>query len=256
MNAQRRPPMSEVIMFAVMWGIIGAIYSGLFVIFLEILGFSGHLGLATVLAGALAGGIGAAFYGAMQVAMMGTMAGVIATFGYLVVVSQRVHPAEVLMVAGVVGALVGAGFGALDRFLIRGSLAKALAGTLGGLVAASLTLPFSVWTQWPVPMWLMTGILVPVTGYIYVVSVAPMERMVGGHIPYPVRGAVLGGGLAAVMGVTVWAVGGTVTGTVDPTVADAIERAGKLIPLAVAGGAVGGIFGGSLIVYLGLTPKG
>lgn len=248
--------MSEIVMFGVMWGIIGALYSGSFVIFLEILGFLGHRGIATAVAGALAGGIGAAFYGAMQVAMMGTMAGVVATFGYLVVVSQRVHPGEVLVVAGVAGALAGAGFGALDRFLIRGSLAKALAGTLGGLVAASLTLPLSLWTQWTVPIWLMTAILVPVTGYVYLVSVRHMERIFGGRIPYPVRGAVLGGSLAAVIGVTVWAVGGTVTGTVDPAVADAIERAGALIPLAVAGGATGGIVSGSLIVALGLTPKG
>ncbi len=256
-HAEQKPQASEIMMFGVIWGMVGAIYSALFLIFLEILIFIGYQNIAMPLAGLLAGGLGAAFYGAMQVAFMGTIAGVLATFGYLVAIAEsNVHPLEVFIVAGVAGTVLGAGFGALDRFLIRGSLAKALSGMLGGLIAASLTWPFTLWLHWPVPIWLTAGILVAVTGYIYVASVERMERIVGGHIPYPVRGAILGGSLAGVIGVTVWAVGGTVTGTVDPTVMQAIETAGTLIPHGVAGGTLGGILAGSLIAYLGLTPKG
>jgi len=256
MSTSKKHSSAEIGLYGVAWGLVGAIFSGLFIVFLEIFRHLNFELFAEPVAGALAGAVGAAFYGAMQIAMIGALAGVISTVAYVISSGgDNVHPVEILAAAGVAGVVLGAGFGAGDRFLIRGSLAKAVSGMVGGFVAGATAWPFAFFDI-AVPIWAITGALVPITGYIYVALVGPMEHRVGGRIPYPVRGGILGGSLAAVIGVTVWAVGGTVTATVGPEVIETIESAGQLLPRGLIGGAVGGIIAGSLIAMLKLTPKG
>lgn len=246
-SSQTRTPASEVLLFGVIWGLVGSIFAGLFVVFWAALELGGYGAAALLIAAALAGAIGAAFYGAMQVAILGTLVGIIATLVFVVASGGQSSPGAVLAVAGAAGAVLGSGFGAVNKFLVRGALCKAFAGLVGGIVAAAIVLGLRIVFPDFMPTWLVTGILVPVTGYVYVALVGSLENRLAGKIPLFLLGAVVAGILAAVVGATLWAVGGTATGTVAPAVSAAIEKAGTLMPSAVAGGSIGGIVAGLLL---------
>lgn len=239
----------------VIWGLVGGIYALLFVGFLESFRYLGFAELALVFAGSLAGAVGAAFYGAMQIAILGTLAGVIATFFYLVLFANKVQPEFVLLVAGAAGMVLGVVFGAMHMFLTKGALSKMAAGLVGGAGAAAIVwLAFSMLAG-PVNVGIIVGMLVPITGYVYVAVAERLERFCAGRVPDPVVGALVAGSLASVVGASVWAVGGTAVGSIDPNFKDAIDQGLTQIPAAVIGGVVGGILSGSLLGLMGLTPR-
>jgi hypothetical protein len=102
---------------------------------------------------------------------------------------------------------------------------------------------------------IIVGTLVPITGYVYVAVSGRLERVCGGRVPDPMVGALVAGSLASVVGLSVWAVGGTAAGSLDPNFKLAIDQALSQVPAAIAGGVIGGILSGSLLGFMGLTPR-
>ncbi len=245
----------EALLRGVIWGLVGGIYALLFVGFLESFRYLGFPELGLVFAGSLAGAVGAAFYGAMQIAILGTLAGVVATFFYLVLFASQVQPHYVLLVAGAAGMVLGVVFGAMHVFLTHGALSKMISGLIGGAAAAAI-----VWLAFrliagQVNIGIIVGMLVPITGYVYVAVAGRLERVCGGRVPDPLVGALVAGSLASVVGASVWAVGGTATESIDPSFKLAIDQGLSLVPSALAGGVIGGILSGSLLGLMGLTPR-
>lgn len=246
----------DILSFAVIWGLVGAIYAGLFVIFQESLIAAGYADYAPLIAAPLAGAIGAAFYGAMQVAILGTLAGILATFGYVVSMAEESAFLGVLAAAGLAGMVIGSGFGNLQLFLVRGALCKAMAGMIGGLAASAAVWGLVLGLGPRLPLWLETGLLVPITGSVYVALVTHIEPRLVGKVPVPIMGGLVAGSLASVIGTTFWAVGGAATGSVDPVVIQAMETALTRLPQAILGGALGGILAGAVLAGLGRMPGG
>lgn len=255
MQKSRLRRFEDALLRGVIWGLIGGIYAALFVGFLESFQFSGFSGWSLVLAGSLAGGVGAAFYGAMQIAILGTLAGVIATFAYLVINSGGVHPFGVLVVASVAGMTLGVTFGSMHVFLLRGALSKLLSGLIGGSSAGLALWAVTLVLPEPLPLGVLVGILVPITGYVYVAVSDRLQSLCAGRIPDPIVGGVVAGSLAAVVGTSVWAVGGSATGNVDPAFKEVIDQAMSQVPVAILGGAIGGILAGFLLGVLGMQPR-
>jgi hypothetical protein len=255
MQKSRLRKFEESLLRGVIWGFVGGIYASLFIGFLELFQFSGFSFWSLVLAGSLAGAVGAAFYGAMQIAIMGTLAGVIATFGYLVTYSANVQPLAVWIVASVAGLSLGAVFGAMHVFLVKGALSKMLSGLVGGSFAGLVLWGVTLLLPEPLPVGVLVGLLVPITGYVYVAVSDRVESLCSGRIPDPIVGGLVAGSLAGVVGTSVWAVGGSATGSVDPAFRTAIDHALSQVPVAILGGAVGGIVAGSLLEVLGMQPK-
>lgn len=244
----------EALFRGVIWGLVGGIYALLFVGFFESFRFLGLSNFALVLAGGLAGAVGAAFYGAMQIAILGTLAGVVATFFFLVLFAELALPQYVFMVAGAAGTVLGTVFGAMHVFLTKGALSKMISGLLGGGAAAAI-----VWLAFwklsgEVNTGIIVGVLVPITGYAYVAVAERLERACGGRIPDPLVGALVAGSLAGVVGVSVWAVGGSATDSIDPIFKATIDQGLSQIPAAVTGGILGGILAGSFLGLLGIEP--
>jgi len=255
MQQSRLRRFEETLLRGVIWGFVGGIYGTLFVGFLESFRFSGFSIWSLVLAGSLAGAVGAAFYGAMQIAILGTLAGVIATFAYLVTHAGGVHPLGVLIVASVAGLSLGTAFGAMHVFLIRGALSKMLSGLIGGGCAGLVLWAVTLVMPLPLPLGVLVGVLVPITGYVYVAVSDRLEILCSGRIPDPIVGGLVAGSLAGVVGTSVWAVGGSAAGAVDAVFQAAIDDALSQVPVAIFGGAVGGILAGSLLGMLGMQPK-
>ena len=255
MQKSRLRRFEEALLRGVIWGLIGGIFAALFVGFLESFRFAGFSAWSLVLAGSLAGAVGAAFYGAMQIAILGTLAGVIASFAYLVIYSGAVHPLGVLIVASVAGMSLGIAFGAMHVFLIRGALSKMASGLIGGSGAGLALWAVTLALPQPLPLGVLVGILVPVTGYIYVAVSERLESLCGGRIPDPIVGGLVAGSLAGVVGTSVWAVGGSATGSLAPQFAQLIDQTLSQVPVAILGGAIGGVLAGSLLGVLGMQPR-
>ena len=255
MQKSRRRRFEDALLRGVIWGLVGGIYAALFVGFLESFQFSGFSGWSLVLAGSLAGAVGAAFYGAMQIAILGTLAGVIATFAYLVMNAGSAHPLGVMVVASVAGTTLGIAFGAMHVFLLRGALSKLLSGLIGGSCAGLVLWTVTLMLPQPLPLGVLVGLLVPITGYVYVAVSDRLESLCAGRIPEPIVGGLVAGSLAAVVGTSVWAVGGSATGSVDPAFKPVIDQALSQVPVAILGGAIGGILAGSLLGLLGMQPR-
>ena len=255
MQKSRLRKFEDALLRGVIWGLIGGIYAALFVGFLESFQFLGFSAWSLVLAGSLAGAVGAAFYGAMQIAILGTLAGVIASFAYLVIYSGGVHPLGVLVLASVAGMTLGIAFGAMHVFLLRGALSKLVSGLIGGSCAGLALWAVTLALPQPLPLGILVGILVPITGYVYVAVSERLETLCAGRLPDPIVGGLVAGSLAGVVGTSVWAVGGSATGSVGPVYQEVIEQALSQVPVAILGGAIGGILAGSLLGWLGMLPR-
>lgn len=255
MQKSRLRRFEDALLRGVIWGLIGGIYAALFVGFLEAFKFSGFSAWSVVLAGSLAGAVGAAFYGAMQIAILGTLAGVIVTFAYLVIYSGAVHPLGVLILAGVAGMSLGIAFGVMHVFLLRGSLSKMVSGLIGGSCAGLALWAVSLVLPQPLPLGILVGVLVPITGYVYVAVSDRLESLCAGRIPDPIVGGLVAGSLGAVVGTSVWAVGGSATGSLEPLFQEVVDQALSQVPVAILGGAIGGILAGSLLGLLGMQPR-
>jgi hypothetical protein len=231
---------------AVMWAVMGTLYAVLFLGLLEALAFVASSPWGLLIAAVAAGTITASFYGALPLAMVGTMAGVVSTMGYLLAFPGPVDPLRIVAVSGTVGGICGAVI-AFPLDLTRGTAAKTLAGLASGLAAGLLVLPLAWILQDELPIGIVTGLLVAVTGILYVIALGWLLTRLRHQIPRGIVEMALPAGFAMMVGLSMWTIGGSVTGAVDPELRQVARMILEQVPEAGLGGALGGALSGALL---------
>jgi len=247
------PPLHEALVLGFIWAVVGVIYSTILVIMLV---FFQRLELGAIaigLAASLAGAVGALFYGSLRLALLATMAALIAAFGYLYAMPfQAVSPREMLLVSGLAGIIVGGHYGYLiTDSRVHQATAKTLTGLYAGFVAGMPMVAVTGWYGEPGPA-LMAAILTPLTGLIYVLALRRIIALLQGQPSAIVSGALVGGGVAALMGIAVWAFVGIFNTTVTGDATELVRLAWTVLPDAVLGGALGGFIAGALLAAVGM----
>ncbi|MCW8908428.1 MAG: hypothetical protein OQL28_14360 [Sedimenticola sp.] len=238
----------DVLIYAIIWGLVGAIFGGLYV------GFTGMLapldmgGLAVVPAAALAGAVGAAFYGSFQVAIIGTLAGAVSGIAYQVV-ADSLHAGELTLVSLLAGMVAGYLYGYRHE-AVSGALMKALTGLLAGTLSGSVAWLLTR-TGLPLNGFASAALLVPVTGTFYIYGVYRLVSRMDCRIPLPLVGSLVAGVLSVLVAGSIWTVHDAVTqGYLHP----ASSPTGVLQVMgAILGGALGGLLTGGLYARLGLS---
>ncbi len=237
----------------VLWGMVGAVYAALFVALWQVFSFHGLGTYAFFLAATLAGAAGAAVYGSMQAAIIGTVTGIVASTAYMVTASKQVALWEVVLVAAAAGALLGGVF-RLPAHFTRGAPAKALAGLGAGAFAGLVVALF----KWGLPalsdIRIIAGLLVVATGIVYVSSVNWWVNSIEPRIPRFFLNALVSAVVSAIVGGSVWILGGPVVGVVGLAHDELLQMVRALSPSAMVGGAIAGAASGALLELFGFEP--
>ncbi len=242
----------EAIALGVVWAVVGCIYSTILLAMLAF--FQRHdvgtysIGLAT----ALAGMVGALFYGSVRLAFLASLAALIAAFGYLYFIPVLEVTAEnILLVSALAGVIVGGHYGHLIReSRVCRAPSKALTGLYAGFVAG---LPLVVLDAWlgPVGVGPAAVLATALTGVLYIFNVRRMAALMQLPVSAVFSGALVGGGVAAMVGIAVWAFIGSFDSTLTGAATPAVRFAWANWPAAAAGGAGAGFVAGVAMARAG-----
>ena len=242
---------AAVVMTLFVWGFAGALFGALFAGLhqvLQVLGLSGWQPL--IVAAAAAAMTTAAFYSAMPVALVGAMAGVLSSIGYLIATGQEI---ELFMIVGIAGS-AGIVAGSFYAWMVKGG-GQPLAETLNGLVAGLLaggSLAFALaMTGEAVGMFVLAAGVVALVGTFFQLSERWLVARTAGWLPGSLSAPVVAGLIAAVVGASIWIVGGTTSTMLDARVQDAIGQVLHEIPPGLIGGLLGGALTGLLLELFG-----
>ncbi|HSO83117.1 spermidine synthase [Thiocapsa sp.] len=237
------------------WGLAGALFGALFGGLYQVLAFLGLAGWQPlVIAAAAAAMTTSAFYSAMPVALMGAMAGVLASIGYLIVSGQSV---ELLWIAGTAGA-GGVLAGVFYAWMITGGgrpLAETLTGLIAGILAGGIMALVFDALGIRFSMFVLSAGVVALVGTFFQVS----ERWLVAHsarwFPAVLSAPVVAGLIAAVVGASVWIVGGTTSTLLSSNAQDSANQILSAVPPGFLGGMLGGAVTGVLLQILGFRPE-
>jgi hypothetical protein len=257
MTNHPHPPLHEALILGFIWSVVGVIYSIVLVVMLVFFRELQLGPMAIGLAAAMAGAVGALFYGSLRLALLATMAALIAAFGYLYVLPfQAVTPQEMLAVSGFAGLIVGGHYGYLmTDSRVYQATAKTLTGLYAGFVAGIPMVALSSLYQDPNPAW-YAAVLTPLTGVLYVLALRRIIDLLQGQPSAIVSGALVGGGVAGLMGVAVWAFVGIFNTTVTGNATPMVRQAWAMLPDAALGGGLGGFVAGTLLAAVGMRLQG
>ena len=248
---QSKGQFTAIVMALAVWGfagaLFGALFAGLYQI-LAVLGFSGWQPL--IVAAAAAAMTTSAFYSAMPVALVGAMAGVLSSIGYLIATGQEV---ELLMIVGIaaLAGVVAGGFYAWVSTAGSRPLAETLTGLSAGLLAGgSLALVLSV-TSEPVGMFVLSAGVVALVGTFFQLSERWLVSRSIPLLPGVLSAPVVAGLIAAVVGASIWIVGGTTAAMLDASSREAIDHVLKDVPPGLLGGMLGGALTGIVLELFG-----
>jgi len=233
------------------WGLAGALFGSLFAALHDLLIVLGFIGWQPILVGtAIAAVTTTAFYSAMPVALVGAMAGVLASVGTLMATGHRIQLLLIAGVAACTGVVAGSFYGWINRGGGR-PLAETLTGLLSGLCSGGLMAFGLAFYSGPVSMfWLAAGI-VALVGTLFQFS---EQRIVGGIVrwcPRSLSAPVVAGLIAAVVGASVWVMGGTTAMALDTETKAAIGQVLQQVPSGFFGGMLGGAVAGILLESAG-----
>jgi len=230
------------------WAYVGGVFGAVFLGLLRIIELLDLPLLPEVPAAAAAGAVSALFYGSMRLAVLAAMAGTVASFGFLALMTTAVAPVVMAFTSGFAGLLLGAFYGRFVRSsrVFRAD-AKTLAGLLAGVFGALVLLGIgSVFGQ--LPLWATTAILCPTIGLIYILIAPWFVRHFHNLLPPVGDGALVGAGVAAFVGLAVWVMVGQinpqVTGPYAEMARHILDRLPEAAAGAMAGAALAGFLGG------------
>ncbi|WP_338116066.1 spermidine synthase [Thiocystis violacea] len=203
-----------------------------------------------IIAAAAAAMTTSAFYSAMPVALVGSMAGVLASIGYLIATGQEVELLMIVGIAGVTGLIAGSFY----SWIVTGGsrpLAETLTGLIAGLLAGgSLALVLSV-TAEPVGMFVLAAGVVALVGTFFQVSERWLVSRSIPWLPGVISAPVVAGLIAAVVGASIWILGGTTAAMLDTRSQDAITHVLNDVPPGLLGGMLGGALTGIVLELFG-----
>ena len=233
------------------WSLAGALFGGLFIALFQVVSVLGLVGWQAIVLGSVAAAMTtAAFYSAMPVALVGATAGVLTSIGYLIVAGQRVELAMITGVAGLAGLIAGSFFAWMVRRNAR-PLAETLTGLLAGLGAgAILSTVLHFYPQTVGPLVMAAGV-VALVGALFQLNEYWIVKACHGWLPDGLAAPLVAGLIAAVVGASVWIMGGTTSAALDMATKGAIDRVLNDVPAGFLGGMSGGAVTGLMLVLLG-----
>jgi len=242
--------LTAIVLVLIVWGFAGALFGALFSGLHRILLVMGLTGGWALILAAAASMTTTAFYSAMPVALIGSMAGVLASIGYLIVIG---HDIDLLRISGLAA---GAGVlaGGFYSWMVAGSsrpLAETLIGLFTGLLAAIL-LSLVLWFLGePVGVFALAAGLVALVGALFELSERWLVRLGIAWLPGVVSAPLVAGLLANVVAGSIWIIGNTTVTALDAHTQQAIEQVLQDIPPGLLGGMLGGSMTGLLLEILG-----
>jgi hypothetical protein len=233
------------------WSLAGALFGGLFIGLYEVLTVLGLSGWQPLVIGSVAAAMTtAAFYSAMPVALVGATAGVLASIGYLIVSGHRVELPLISGAAALAGLVAGSFFAWMVRRNAR-PLAETLTGLLAGLGAGViLSVVLFLYPQ-PVGSLVMAAGVVALVGALFQLNEHWIVQTCHGWLPDGLAAPLVAALIAGVVGASIWIMGGTTAGALDPETKGAIDQVLSQVPLGFFGGMLGGAVTGVLLELMG-----
>jgi len=248
---QSKDRFTAIVLALIVWGFAGALFGALFAglhQILLVLGLTGWLPL--VAAAAAAAMTTSAFYSAMPVALVGSIAGVLASIAYLIVIG---HDIDLVMIAGL-AAGSGVVAGGFYSWMVAGGsrpLAQTLTGLLaGGLAGGLLSLVLGFLDE-PVGVFVLAAGVVALVGALFEVSGRWLVRLGIAWLPGMVSAPLVAGLVASVVAGSIWILGSTTATVMDARTQQAIAEVLNDIPPGLLGGLLGGALTGILLELFG-----
>jgi hypothetical protein len=240
-----------VVLTLFVWGLAGALFGSLFAALHALLLLLGLDGWQALIGGAAIAAITtSAFYSAMPVALVGAMAGVLASIGTLMATGHQMRLLPLAGTAGIVGLVAGAFY----AWMVRGGgrpLAETLTGLLAGVAAgAAMAVGLSVYGA-EVGMLVTAAGVVALVGSLFQLSERWVVATFSGRFPRTLSGPVVSGLIAAVVGASIWVMGGATASALDGTSKLAIDQVLAQVPTGFLGGMLGGAITGVLLELMG-----
>ena len=233
------------------WSLAGALFGGLFIALFRLLSVLGLVGWQAVVLGSVAAAMTtAAFYSAMPVALVGATAGVLTSIGYLIVAGNRVELPLITGFAGLGGLLAGSFFAWMVRRNAR-PLAETLTGLLAGLGAGIILSAVIHFFPQPIGPLVMAAGVVALVGALFQFNEHWIVKACHGWLPDGLAAPLVAGLIAAVVGASVWIMGGTTSAALDMATKGAIDRVLNDVPAGFLGGMIGGAVTGLMLELLG-----
>jgi hypothetical protein len=244
---------STVVMTLFVWGLAGALFGSLFAGLYGVLQVTGLSGWQPLVIGAAAAAMTtSAFYSAMPVALVGAMAGVLASIVYLMV--GGAHHIDLLSIVGF-AAIAGAVAGGFYAWMVKGGgrpLAETTTGLVSGVVAGGLVWAGLALYGGEPEMLIMAAGVVAVVGSLFKLSERWIVGRLSGHYPQALSAPVVASLIAAVIGASIWIMGGTMTASMDLATRGAVEGVLHQVPQGFLGGMLGGAVTGVILELLGM----
>jgi hypothetical protein len=253
------PPVSRpraILLRGLVWGLIGLIYTPLFMGLAAIFERVGSGVGPYPAAAALAGAAGAAFYGAREVALVGSGIGVSLGLLLLVTMGDSLTFGQTVLLAGCVAATVGLVVVFPGR-CARKVPGKIMAGlTTGSLCGAALAATEPLHPA-AFPIFSVLAFLVSVNGVLYVATVrwwvALAKRLDIEARPCNAIEALVIAVLAGISAGSVWLMAAPLLAETSLLVREVSDAVYLELPLALLGGIFGGAVAGALLESLGFA---
>ncbi len=242
---------TAIVLTLFVWGFAGALFGAIFAGLYQVLIVLGLVGWQPlVIASAAAAMTTSAFYSAMPVALVGTMAGVLASIGYLIATGQEIELSTIVGVAGLVGVVAGGFYSWIVKSGSR-PLAETLTGLIAGLLAgATLSLVLAL-LGGHMGMFALAAGVVALVGTFFQVSERWLVKRSQGWLPDALSAPVVAGLIAAVVGASIWILGGSTSAMLEAGTRDEIGKVLNDIPPGLMGGLLGGAITGILLELFG-----
>jgi hypothetical protein len=246
-----RDRFTAIVMTLFVWTLAGALFGGLFIGLHQVLTLLGLTGWQPLVVGAVAAAMTtAAFYSAMPVALVGATAGVVASIGYLIASQQVIDLPVITAVSGAAGLMAGGFFTWMVRRTAR-PLADTLTGMLAGLGAGIiLTLVLALY-PYPIGSFVMAAGIVALVGALFQLNEHWIVQACHGWLPDGLAAPLVAGLIGAVVGASIWIMGGSTAAALDMETKLAIDRVLREVPSGFIGGMLGGAVTGLVLELLG-----
>jgi hypothetical protein len=241
--------LTTTVMTLFVWGfagaLFGAIFAGLYQVLLA-LGLTGWQPLLVTTATAAM--TTSAFYSAMPVALVGSMAGVLASIGYLIVAGHNIQLPLMMMLTSVAGIVAG-GFYAWMIARDSQPLAQALTGLSAGVLAGGMLVLVLAITGQQVSLFALAASVVALVGSLFQISERWLVMRSVTWLPAGLSAPIVAGLIAAVVGASV----GIMDGAMELTVSSQtmIGQVVRDVPIGFMGGLCGGAVTGLILELLG-----
>jgi len=248
----RKEEHPAIVLILFVWGLAGALFGSLFAGLHQVLRVIGLEAPEALVAGAAAAAMTtSAFYSSMPVALVGTAAGTMASIGCLMVTGHRVQLSIITGVAGVAGVVAGVVYAWMGRGGMR-PLAQTMAGLIAGAAGgAALALGLMV-ADTEIDMFPLAAGVVSLVGGLFQLCRSWIVSTSALWCPRSLSAPAVAGLIGAVVGASVWIIGGTTAIGLDAATKGAIDGVVDRVPAGFFGGMLGGAVTGVVLKLMGM----